>query len=463
MTTRAAIYCRISRDAEGQGLGVARQERDCRELCARRGWEVEGVYVDNDVSATRKAGRTLQRPEFERMLGRLGREAEAVVAWDLDRVGRDPLVVEQFWLACERAGVRAVATIGDSVDVATGEGLLVARIKAAVAAEEARKIRVRVARKHLELAERGELSGGGTRPFGYLPDRRTVCPEEAALVREAAGRVLAGDSVRSVALDWRARGVRTVTGADWSPTTIKRMLCSGRLSGQREHRGEIVGPAAWGAILAPEETLRLRAVLRDPSRRPGRAPSRYLLGGLVRCGREGCGARMSVRPTATGARRYICPPDRGGCGRVGVDAEGAEAVVVESVLLALESPEVLGRLGAPRREEGPGAAEAVAAGEARLLELADLWDRGEISRAEWQMLRGRAEARLDAARAELRREGARPLLPPEGADVRGLWEGMTFERRRALLGAVVDRVVVLPFLKSRGKFDPERVRVEWRA
>ncbi|MEV0583029.1 recombinase family protein [Nonomuraea sp. NPDC050310] len=51
MTRRAAIYCRISQDREGAGLGVARQEADCRKLVELRGWNVAGVYPDNDVSA----------------------------------------------------------------------------------------------------------------------------------------------------------------------------------------------------------------------------------------------------------------------------------------------------------------------------------------------------------------------------------------------------------------------------
>jgi hypothetical protein len=48
---RAAIYVRISSDRTGAGLGVARQEEDCRALCERLGWQVVRVYPDNDVSA----------------------------------------------------------------------------------------------------------------------------------------------------------------------------------------------------------------------------------------------------------------------------------------------------------------------------------------------------------------------------------------------------------------------------
>ena len=46
MTRRAAIYCRISQDRGGAGLGVTRQEEDCRALSARKGWDVVAFGVD---------------------------------------------------------------------------------------------------------------------------------------------------------------------------------------------------------------------------------------------------------------------------------------------------------------------------------------------------------------------------------------------------------------------------------
>jgi site-specific DNA recombinase len=50
-TVRAAVYCRISDDRRGLGLGVARQRQDCTELARRNGWQVAGTFIDNDVSA----------------------------------------------------------------------------------------------------------------------------------------------------------------------------------------------------------------------------------------------------------------------------------------------------------------------------------------------------------------------------------------------------------------------------
>ncbi len=50
-TVRAAVYCRISDDRRGLGLGVQRQRQDCHELAGRNGWQIVATFVDNDVSA----------------------------------------------------------------------------------------------------------------------------------------------------------------------------------------------------------------------------------------------------------------------------------------------------------------------------------------------------------------------------------------------------------------------------
>jgi DNA invertase Pin-like site-specific DNA recombinase len=93
VAVRAALYCRISQDGEGQGLGVARQEADCRHLAERRGWEATEVYVDNDLSAY--SGKT--RPAYRRLLAEIeaGR-VEAAVAWHPDRLHRSPVELEAF-------------------------------------------------------------------------------------------------------------------------------------------------------------------------------------------------------------------------------------------------------------------------------------------------------------------------------------------------------------------------------
>jgi site-specific DNA recombinase len=87
LVRQAAIYCRISDDREGAGLGVARQEADCRERAKRLGWTVAGLYVDNDFSAY--SGKI--RPEYRRLLADLRAGVlDAVIAWHTDRLHRSP-------------------------------------------------------------------------------------------------------------------------------------------------------------------------------------------------------------------------------------------------------------------------------------------------------------------------------------------------------------------------------------
>jgi hypothetical protein len=79
----AAIYCRISHDKTGAGLGVERQKQDCRELAARLGWSVTEVFCDNDLSAY--SGK--RRPRYQALLEaiRAGR-IDAVLTWHTDPV-----------------------------------------------------------------------------------------------------------------------------------------------------------------------------------------------------------------------------------------------------------------------------------------------------------------------------------------------------------------------------------------
>lgn len=47
---RAAIYLRISQDRENALLGIDRHREDEEALVAARGWILQGVYEDNDIS-----------------------------------------------------------------------------------------------------------------------------------------------------------------------------------------------------------------------------------------------------------------------------------------------------------------------------------------------------------------------------------------------------------------------------
>jgi hypothetical protein len=152
----------------------------------------------------------------------------------------------------------------------------------------------------------GKRTGGGSRPFGYKIIRHDqgegarrrwrivgeeLKPAEAELIKEAAKRMLNGESLRSIAMDWNKRGITTVGASStkpkdgrtdqdrrarvWHGSMIRRILVSPRIAGLREHHGEVITKdgepvkAAWPEIISRETHDRLVGLLKDP-RRPTR-------------------------------------------------------------------------------------------------------------------------------------------------------------------------------------------------
>jgi site-specific DNA recombinase len=460
----AAVYARISSDPEGDRLGVTRQTEDCQTLAERKGWPVAEVYIDDDRSAY--SGKP--RPEYRRMLEAISARAiDGLIVYNLDRLHRQPRELEAFFDVVDAAGLTALASVEGDINLASHDGRFHARILGAVARKSSDDLSRRIRRKNDERALAGLPTGGGTRPFGYRADRVTVEPVEAVLVREAAERVLAGESVRAIATDWNGRGIATAAGHAWTVETLRRMLYSARLSAQREHRGEIVAPGQWEAILKPEVTARLRAVLAERSRTRARPARRYLLTGLLRCGL--CDAVLVARPQANGARRYVCARGVGfsGCGRLAVLAESIEGLLADAVLYRLDSPELAAALSGAAAADVATAAEQLALTRDReqLEELATAYGQKLITFAEWLAARKPIEARIEAGRkklSRLSRSAAIDAYLGRAADLRAIWATLPLDRQRAIVAAVLDRVVVRPAVRGRTLFDPARIEPVWR-
>lgn len=456
MPRNAAIYCRISRDRHGDLLGVDRQERACRELVERRGWSLTGVYVDDDVSAY--SGR--RRPQYERMLDDVKAGAvDVIVALHVDRLHRRPVELEHFIDLIEVTGCQVETCNAGKLDLSTRSGRTTARLLGAVARDESEAKSERLRAKHAELVEKGRWKGG-PRPYGFeAPGDGTlvVVEAEAAVIREAAGRLLAGDSLHSIVQDLNDRGVATAQGAAWRTQTLRRILSAWTVAGRREHKGQDAGPAVWRAILDLDTHRRLRAVILDPARTRALPARVALLAGLARCGR--CGGKLVTQRRQSGARVYVCMSNLGGCGRLSVQADPLEELVVEAVLQAVDSP----RLAEVAAEVEAGDDDEAVNARARMTELAEMWAAGDITREEWAAARKRLEAVVDASERRTAQATRRSVLAPfaTGGGLREAWSGMSLDMRRSIVSAVVDLVVVNPTEQRGPRFDSERVDIRW--
>lgn len=462
---QAAVYCRISEDRSGAGLGVQRQEDDCRELAARRGWEVGRVYCDNDLSAY--SGR--ERPAYRDMMEAVrDGHVDAVLAWHPDRLHRSPLELEEFISLVGATGCRVETVQAGSFDLSTPTGRAVARTVGAWARFESEHKAERLRRKHLELAINGKPAGGG-RPFGYDADRMIVRPREAELIREAAERVLAGDSVTEICRDWKNRDIHSARGGWWRPGPLRKMLTSARISGRRERQmiegkvqrlGTIVNDeAAWPPIITVDQSDALRSMFSE--RRQGRHPS-YLLSGLVRC--VHCGSSMVHRSYERPQYWCVSAPWKTACGRLRILAVPLEDLVSEAVLTALEGG-ALERYMSDHDYDWRTTHDELREVEEQLRAMAERYASGQLSTPEWEGMRAVWVNRQTDLRRRISAGRRALLLDDVPNSLRESWPAMSISRRRSIISLLVEAVIIHPSPpKLRGfRFRPDRAEIHWRA
>lgn len=483
-TEQVLLYLRISEDRTGEEAGVERQRDDCLALCHRLGLDVADgdVFMDNDTSAYLNK----KRPGFEKMLSRVRQGPSRVVVWHVDRLYRRPRELEDLIDLVESHPIRIEAVMGGAFDLNTHEGRLMARQLVAMAAYESGHKADRIRRANRQKAERGDWHGAAK--FGYGTGG-VLISEQAAVIREMADRFLAGQSLRSITA-WLNEesgfpAPQAHTGKTlgvWHATTVKSILVSARISGQRAYEParkagdapagrEILGPGNWEAIITPDETTRIRAMLSHPDRRVG-ASSINLLSAIATCGKCGSGlvsGKNRRGPSDAKRRYYRCMPvpgrpERGG---LSVSATGLEAVVTEAVIARLAAT----TLPADEGKTGGVVAEAmgrIMAARHRMEDLARDYGAGLLARSEYHA--GRVAAQNAVRDAEttlgtLNRGDALKGLPVGDEDaLRHAWhEEWTVGQKRAILTALIDTLIVRPDPSCGPRFRPERVQLTFKA
>jgi len=313
----AAIYCRISRDKDGDSHGVDNQKADCQRLAERLGWDVRAVYVDNDISAY--SGKP--RPQYRAMLEAVkAGQVRAVIAWHPDRLYRRAADLEEIVNIAETKHLQIATVASGDVDLSTSTGRMTARIVASVAQGEVERTRERVKRAKAQALKDGRRRGG-PRPFGFewVKKDKTlkVRKDEAQVVREATQAIIAGRSLAAVARELNERGVMTSTGKTWTYQRLRDVLIRPTNAGLshtgRADRGkvEIIGQGNWPPIVDRETWETIYKLLIDPARLSQNSnKSRWLGSGLYSCGVEGCPGMLRPAPhggtpKTTRARNYL--------------------------------------------------------------------------------------------------------------------------------------------------------------
>lgn len=148
---RAAIYARVSTN---NGQDPTMQTRELREYCQRRGWEIEGEYVDAGVSGAKE-----RRPQLDALLVSCRkRRVDAVVVYRYDRFARSLRQLVNALEEFRSLGIEFIS-LHEGVDTSTPNGRLVFGIFASIAEFERELIRDRVKSGIAAARSRGKRLG----------------------------------------------------------------------------------------------------------------------------------------------------------------------------------------------------------------------------------------------------------------------------------------------------------------
>ena len=212
-------YCRVStNEQEDSGAGLEAQRAAIEAECARRGWELLGLYTDVASGKT-----TNRRPRLQAALAELGAgRADALVGSKLDRVTRSVIDLGQLLERAKKEGWSLIV-LDLGLDMSMPVGELMANVLVSVAQFERRRIGERTREALAAVKARATLGGKPATKSGEPIGRPRQVPSDVE------GLVITwrrkGVTLQAIADRLTARAIPTPRGGGaWSPGTIQRIV-----------------------------------------------------------------------------------------------------------------------------------------------------------------------------------------------------------------------------------------------
>ena len=315
VSMRAVLCARVSTDAQAeQGRSLQTQLEAERRYAASHGFEVVDEITD-DISGTVPIR---QRPGGARLYSYIdGRQCDVVIFYTVDRITRDEDLIEINVIRRDirNAGMELhYAADGGKTDLSTMGGMI-DTLKAAVAAEERKKIVERNMRGRMAKARAGKWVGEGFAPFGYrkigkLKEAYLEIDEaNAATVRRIFGLYLGTGgqlpmSIRAISNMLSAEDLpRPQNGQYWCNRTVGVILKQSAYVGRFKYR-DVEIPLPELAIVSESDFNAVQdRMTRNREMSPRNRVHEYLLASRIRCT---CGRAMSGRIRQTKYSYYAC-------------------------------------------------------------------------------------------------------------------------------------------------------------
>ncbi|VEN74740.1 Serine recombinase [Candidatus Desulfarcum epimagneticum] len=318
-----ALYARVSSEKQAEkDLSIAAQLKALRNFAKKKNWQVVREFVDEAESA-----RTDKRPAFQEMIAfarKRSKPFEAILIWKHSRFARNREDAIIYKSLLRRHGI-SVISINEQVDD-TPAGKLLEGIIEVIDEFYSLNLAQDTLRGLKENAARGFHNG--SIPIGYKArhvmdgaTKRTkleLDDDYGPVVKRVFQMYLDNNGIKEIAKTLNTESLKTPKGKPWSKSTVgyilKNEAYTGTLVYNRKSKNRITENNPEDMVRVNDnhtpivdritfESVQKMMKSRSPKITPPRQnSSRYLLSGLVYCGK--CGAKMVGSSAKSGTFFY---------------------------------------------------------------------------------------------------------------------------------------------------------------
>ena len=214
---KVVAYLRISTTKQ---TSIREQKSIVKSFIQKNKYELVELITDEGVSGT-----SADRDGWNRVMDMVtNKKIDAVVGWELSRLGRGLINNLNLLKAAESNGVRLIG-VSDGIDSRTQSGRLQLKLMSVVYENEAetigRRLReIREVKKTEGKVYNGRLAYGMKR----VGDKLVKCEDEIKNVRWIKNMKSRGHTLYKIAKRLNEMGVATKEGGKWQQNTIKRVM-----------------------------------------------------------------------------------------------------------------------------------------------------------------------------------------------------------------------------------------------
>jgi site-specific DNA recombinase len=213
---KAFGYLRVSSEGQIEGDGFTRQRSAIESYANTHGIEIVKFFEERGVSGTTEGD---DRPAFQEMLiALLSNGTRNVLIERMDRIARDIVIQESILKDLIRRGFELISV--SEPDLCSSDPYRSAmRQMLGVFAELDRKtivLKLRAARNR-KKAQTGRCEG--RKPFGHYDG-------ESEIRTRILGLRVSGGNYENIAKALNGEGLKTRSGGQWYPATVRRILLS---------------------------------------------------------------------------------------------------------------------------------------------------------------------------------------------------------------------------------------------